>query len=664
MDQPVVVCGLGQVGWRVLEYLQVAGLPVVAIDNSCSADDPRLKKVRFIRGDFRQQEVLEQVDLSKARGVLILTSDDLINISTALMVRHLQPEVRVVVRMFNQNLLARLGKAVRNTSALSVSGLAAPLLAATALTGQALGSFRLEGGCFQVAEVTAVEGAALTGHRIGETAGRYQVVPLAHLPTQGGDQFLSGVDADRRVAAGDRLVVCGDPRNVKLLLAEAGAEALPDLLWAGQLRRLGRMVWRTLAEVDLPVKICTGVLLSVVLISTVVFHAWIRNDPFFAKSLYRTISVIATGADMHGDELRNDLKDDMPLVFLSIMRVTGAALIAAFTAIVTNYLLRARLSGALEVRRIPDGGHVIICGLGNLGFRVLEELLQNGERVVVIEPQRDGRFMATARRLGAAVIVGDATVLEVLRQAHAASARAVVAATNLELANLEIALLARELNPKQRVVVRLLDPQLAQTVRQEADIRFALSIPTLAAPAFVAALFGDRVLGVFYLRDRLIAVVELVVRPDDAFMLDQAVRALAIDYGLLPWSLIGADGQLRPQPMNQRLRAGDRLTVLGALTDLRRLLRRERVPADRSVALTGFGLMARPTVLELLRTKKGLTAKSAEAALEELPLEVSSGLTCGQAEDLVFTLRLEGIQAQIGQTDGSASPKAPITARP
>ena len=42
-------------------------------------------------------------------------------------------------------------------------------------------------------------------------------------------------------------------------------------------------------------------------------------------------------------------------VFASVMRLMGAALIAAFTAILTNYLLRARLAGALEFRRIPDG---------------------------------------------------------------------------------------------------------------------------------------------------------------------------------------------------------------------------------------------------------------------------------------------------------------------
>src|SRR5262249_42942073 len=126
---------------------------------------------------------------------------------------------------------------------------------------------------------------------------------------------------------------------------------------------------------------------------------------------------------------------------------------------------------------IPDCGHVVVCGLGNIGFRVIQELVGLDERAVAVEMSREGRFVATTRRLGVAVIIGDATVREVLRQAHAATARAVVAATSNDLINLEIALLVRELNPKQRVVVRMSDPSLAQTLREAADVRLALSIP-------------------------------------------------------------------------------------------------------------------------------------------------------------------------------------------
>src|SRR5262249_34974090 len=213
-----------------------------------------------------------------------------------------------------------------------------------------------------------------------------------------------------------------------------------------------------------------------------------RHHGHLARAFFRAISLMATGSDMHGEELT----EDWQLVFASTLRIFGALLMAGFTAIMVNYLVRARLAGALEVRRIPDSGHVVVCGLGNIGFRVVEELVRYKERVVVIEKARDSRFVTTARRLGVPVLIGYATGSAVLHQARAEHSRAVVAATSDDLLNLEIALLVRELNPTQRVVIHLTDPSLAQTMREAANVRLALSIPSLAAPAFIAALFGDR----------------------------------------------------------------------------------------------------------------------------------------------------------------------------
>src|SRR5439155_22951109 len=123
MSQPIILCGLGRIGAKVLEFLHNAGLPVVVIDTQCAEGDPRLGGNRLIRGDCRRADVLAQAGLDKARGVLILTSDDLVNISTALTIRHLCPHVRVVVRMFNQDLISRLDPAVHNVCALSTSTL-------------------------------------------------------------------------------------------------------------------------------------------------------------------------------------------------------------------------------------------------------------------------------------------------------------------------------------------------------------------------------------------------------------------------------------------------------------------------------------------------------------------------------------------------------------
>ncbi len=647
MEQPIILCGLGRVGWRVLEFLRKAGLPVVAVDTRCAPDDPRLGSVPLVQGDCRRREVLERAGLASARAVLILTSEDLINISTALTIRSLRSDVRIVMRMFNDKLIPRLGRAMDNVYAFSTSVLTAPLFALTALTGQALGAFRLEGtpeGRRQVAEVVVAPGSPLAGQGIGQVAARHPSVVLAHIPAGEPARFLLDVAHDAALAPGDRLVVCGDPRDLAPLLAVGGTEAAEGIRWVGWLRRNFRALGRAVTEVDLPVKICSGVLVGVIVLSTLVLHlSWSR--PSAADALFRTISLLATGADMHGE----DYEFAWLKVFVSVLRIAGAALTAAFTAIVTNYLLRARLGGALEVRRIPDANHVVVCGLGNVGFRVVEELLGYGERVVVIELSRDNRFVVTTRRLGVPVIVGDATVREVLRQAHSATARAVVTATNNDLINLEVALLARDLNPRQRIVLRLSDPHLADLLRESANVRLALSVPELAAPAFVAGLFGDRVLGVCLVERRLLAVVNLLVGAGDATLAGSTVRAVAINYHLLPVSLTSADGTSSPRPLEARLAPGDQLAAFVAFADMDRLLRREQAPREWAVDVTSFPLPMRAWVTQLFRTQKGASAEEAEAALNGLPACLGEKLTRGEAEDLLAQMAKERVAGRLRQ---------------
>src|SRR5262249_60322687 len=133
--------------------------------------------------------------------------------------------------------------------------------------------------------------------------------------------------------------------------------------------RLARVLQRSVAQIDLPVKICTVVLFTVIVVSVLVFHLGMEKDSLI-DAFYRTISLIATGAEMSGrDELE---PGGWQKAYVSLLRLFGLALVAAFTAIFTNYLVRAQLGGALEVRRVPEGGHVIVCGLGNVRFRGLE----------------------------------------------------------------------------------------------------------------------------------------------------------------------------------------------------------------------------------------------------------------------------------------------------
>lgn len=645
MDRPFVLCGLGRMGARVLEHLHKAGFPVVVIDTVCKPDDPRLAGARLVRGDCRRREVLEEAGVADARGVLVLTADDLLNITTALLVRGLNGEVRIVLRMFNQNLLARLGKAVHNVFALSTSLLTAPILALTALSGQALGSFRLDesaSGLRQLVEVTVGPASPLRGQTLGAIASQRGVVVAAHLPADAEPRFLLDVDASASAQVGDHLVVYGEPLQLSsLLTADRARDA--EIRWANIFRRLGRMVWRTFAEVDRAVLVCSLVLVGVLAVSTAVLYTGVTRFSA-ATALLRAVSIMATGGGIAEDDYSDGVQ-----VYVSFLRILGAVLMAAFTAIVTNYLLRARLGGVLEVRRVPEGGHVIVCGLSTVGFRVVEELVRLGERVVVIDRDAGCRFVPTARRLGAAVMIGDAGVVEVLRQANASTAKAVVPATSNDMTNLEVALLVRELNPAGRVVPLVNDPQFAQMLRDAAGIRLAVSVPALAAPAFLAGLFGDRVASVFLLRDRLFAVLDLLIHADDPFV-GHTVRAVAVDYRVLPIGHLRPGDEASRSTLAGRLDSGDRLIGLVALADLQRLLRRQPSSAAYAVEVDACPLPTRPWLAGLVRLHGGLDPEQAVGAY---PLRLAAGLTRGQAEDLLAQLTRERVAGRVCLVEGA-----------
>jgi Trk K+ transport system NAD-binding subunit len=639
VEGPVLLCGLGGVGWRILDCLRTAGVPIIAIDTIADPTDPRLAGVRMVKGDCRDRATLTDAGVADVRGVIVATSDDLLNISCALMVRRLAPDVRIVLRMFNQNLVTRLGKAVSNVTALSVSALAAPLLAMTSLTGEILAAFPVADGRRQIVEISVATDSKLNGRAVGEPDDHHRFLLLGHTPAGGQPRLLHDIDADERIHPGDRLVVAGQPNDIRRLL-EPGWDDLSNVLWAGRIRRFGRVAYRTIAEIETPVKVGSLTLFLVVLGSTLTYRYGLGRAWY--DGLYQTISVIFTGSDMAGTDYEGWGK-----VFVSLLKMFGTVSVAAFTAIFTNYLLRARLGGVFEVRRIPDRGHVLVIGIGNVGYRVVEELDRVGERPVVVERRTDNPFIPSCRRRRIPVLVGDATLRETLQQARAKDARAVIVCTSSDLVNLEIALLVAEMNEKQRVVVRLGDSILADTIRTAAGVRMALSLPELAAPAFVAGLLGDRVLSMFLVGGSMIAVVEIIVHANDPALVGRSVKSLAIDYRMAPVAVVGPDAKLREVESSYRLAAEDKLIIVATVSDLERLTRRAAIPANCAVEVTAYPMSAREGLELQVRALRGLSAEAAALVASQAPFTVANQQTRGQAEELVCVLQREKVRARV-----------------
>ncbi|MEI8254039.1 MAG: NAD(P)-binding protein [Deltaproteobacteria bacterium] len=136
--------------------------------------------------------------------------------------------------------------------------------------------------------------------------------------------------------------------------------------------------------------------------------------------------------------------------------------------------------------------HIVICGLGHLGGRIWQLLHARGDSVVLIEKDPEARFVAEARAAGVPVLVRDMKDDQALIDAGVAHAQTIIIASNDDTANLEVALDARRMNPKIRVLMRMFDQQLASKIKDAIGIDEAFSSAALAAPIVVGLLDAKR----------------------------------------------------------------------------------------------------------------------------------------------------------------------------
>jgi Trk K+ transport system NAD-binding subunit len=214
--------------------------------------------------------------------------------------------------------------------------------------------------------------------------------------------------------------------------------------------------------------------------------------------------------------------------------------------------------------------HVIVCGTGKVGYRVILELLKFGREVVAIEVDPKGRFVEKVKARGIPIIIADARRSANLIQAGIQRADAIIPATDDELANLDIALDAREINPGIKVVMRLFDADLARRVEKGFGIHTAFSTSALAAPIFAAASMRFNVKHSFYVGDTLLNLSEVEIRPGSA-LVGWTIEKVAHDLDLQVVCYHDRSGtDLHPDP-DLQLSAGDKILVMASLESLQRL---------------------------------------------------------------------------------------------
>jgi voltage-gated potassium channel len=133
--------------------------------------------------------------------------------------------------------------------------------------------------------------------------------------------------------------------------------------------------------------------------------------------------------------------------------------------------------------------HIILVGLGHLGFRVASQLHDMEQDVVAIELSPTAELVAHTRKLDIPVIPGDGTKEDLLEGAGVARARTIILCTQNDSLNLQMAVKARGMNPSIHVVIRIFDDDFAGALQKQ----FGFSATGIASPVFAATAAGANV---------------------------------------------------------------------------------------------------------------------------------------------------------------------------
>jgi Trk K+ transport system NAD-binding subunit len=444
---------------------------------------------------------------------------DIVNLHLALAAREAQPDLRLVVRLFNLELGAQ-AEQLLGCRALSASQLAAPAFVDAALRD--------------------------------DYAQRIQVEDheLLVLPGETDDALLALESADELLPGELRgaVTVIGPPRSRPPRPAR---------------RRRGHVatVTRVLLA-DRRMRLLAAVLIALLAVTAALYVA--VEDIAVPEALHRSVAAV-----LGSDELEPDAPGWLEIYDSGVL-VLGVAALALVIALVTDAMVSTRIADALGGLPRRLRGHAIVCGLGTVGYRIGSELIAAGIDVCGVDLDQDVR-LARARSAGIAAAVGDAAQVTTLRSLGVQEAQYLFCVTDDDVANLEAALVAHGENPGLRIVLRLFDHDLAERVERVAGLGVSRSVADLAAPAFAAAALGRDVTAAIRTPRGLLLVARADALEATVGEIEQrgSLRVLSrVRAGHLEW-MPGATESIVP---------GDRVTVIGTQAGLVQLAERSAGP--------------------------------------------------------------------------------------
>lgn len=149
-------------------------------------------------------------------------------------------------------------------------------------------------------------------------------------------------------------------------------------------------------------------------------------------------------------------------VFTVFLIITGMGALLYLVSTVTAFIVEGELLKIFWRKKMDKmigkmEGHYIVCGVGRVGYHIIQELSQTKRDAVAIDVEMD--HVENIRRSFPAVpaLLGDGLEDELLREAAIERAAGMMISTGHDKDNMVITMTARQLNPSLRIVARCND---------------------------------------------------------------------------------------------------------------------------------------------------------------------------------------------------------------
>ena len=436
-------------------------------------------------GDARREDLLEKAGIQKAHVIVIVTDSDAHNISIAFDAFRLNPEVRIVMRLQHDDLAQHLKDQLPLLETWNPTALATPMFVRACLGRSVIGEAVIDKSIYLLQEISL---ANLSKSEVCDVLENHFLV--------------CGVTAEGVLTTSDEILALAGQEVLKALVIKSPEKlpfhspSVPGVfswkVWKGREKVITAIknVYQSFTDIPEQIKVLFGFIVVIFFSSIYIFRESLSLDIF--DSIY-FVSTLMTTTGFGDISLQN--ASPWIKIYGSILMFFSLVMVAGLISFINDRMISVRFRNLVGPRFRNQKPHIIVSGLGKLGYSITRELAALGENVIAVSDGGKDDYSEDLRKL-VPIIQGRELDGESLKRARIAGAKGVVIASQNEIRNLTDGLSAKKANPDVRVVVRTLDIQLAKKMNASLPIDQVLSDSEVSATNFVASiLVKDAVAG-------------------------------------------------------------------------------------------------------------------------------------------------------------------------